>query len=419
MPKPTDPDSSSSQFEGFDVPRQNWFKMPNIWTDITAEITGIAELKVVEYVLKHTWGYQEFDVPKHITNEEFMNGRRRKDGTRIDKGTGLSKKSVISGLKNAVAHGLLIEEIDDSDRARVKKFYYLRMAPWVEEERQTKDEHGDEPLEIDDDESGGVKKGNAGVKKVYPGVTKVYPRGVESILRTEKDTLERQQQKDSNNNNKAESKSEAIQKDVVVALSSHGISKSVAQRLAREYAPETIDEKVEYLEFLLAERPAELNRPAAWLRKAIEDDYAAPDGFVPTEVRVRQANEEKRRKQAASEALRQQQELIEAQERERDEERVAQRAALREEYGTTEEDEEFWQEVLKELRYGVALANFALIADAAILQVTDNKAVVGVQSESKYRDLQHPGQKKQIQRALKSVAKKDMEIEIVLLNSTA
>jgi hypothetical protein len=409
MPPDKDPDSSSPQFEGFDIPRQNWFKMPNSWTDITAEIGGIAELKVVEYVLKHTWGYQEFEVPKHITNDEFMNGRRRKDGTRIDKGTGLSKKSVISGLKNAVAHGLLIEEIDDSDRARVKKSYYLRMAPWVEEERQTEDE----PLEeyVDD---------NGGVKKVYPGVTKVYPRGVESIPRTEKDTLERQQQKDTNSNNSSDdgnSESAIDQKDVVVALSSQGVSKSVSQRLAREYSAELIAGKIEYLEYLLAERPDELKRPAAWLRKAIEDDYAAPDGFVSVEVRERQASEENRRKQAATEALRQQRELIEAQERERDEERASQRAALREQYGTTQEDEEFWQDVLKELRYGVGLANFALIADSVILQVTEDRAVVGISSESKYRDLQHPGQQKQIQRALKSVAKRDMEIEINLLNS--
>ena len=209
---------------------------------------------------------------------------------------------------------------------------------------------------------------------------------------------------------------QSIDTDVVVALSSQGVSKSVSQRLAREYSAELIAEKIEYLEYLLAERPDELKRPAAWLRKAIEDDYAAPDGFVSAEVRERQASEEKRRKQAATEALRQQQELIEAQERERDEERAAQRAALREQYGTTQEDEEFWQDVLKELRYGVGLANFALIADAVILQVTEDRAVVGISSESKYRDLQHPGQQKQIQRALKSVAKKEMGIEFIYLN---
>src|SRR5215212_445089 len=110
----TDSDTHADSFPGFDIPRQNWFKMPNNWTDITADISSIAELKVVEYVLKHTWGYQEYGVHKRITNDEFMHGRRRKDGDRMDKGTGLSKPSVIAGLKAAVDHGLLIEQVDDS-----------------------------------------------------------------------------------------------------------------------------------------------------------------------------------------------------------------------------------------------------------------------------------------------------------------
>ena len=129
-------------FAGFDVPRQNWFKMPNTWTDITAGITSLAELKVIEYVLKHTWGYREYGLTKHITTDEFMRGRRRKDGTRIDRGTGLSKPSVIAGLKNAIAHGYLEELVDDSDRARIKKSYSLKMLPGL-----TPDDDADEPVE--------------------------------------------------------------------------------------------------------------------------------------------------------------------------------------------------------------------------------------------------------------------------------
>ena len=43
-------ESNIASFPGFDIPRQNWFKMPNNWTDITAAISSIAELKVVEYM---------------------------------------------------------------------------------------------------------------------------------------------------------------------------------------------------------------------------------------------------------------------------------------------------------------------------------------------------------------------------------
>ena len=81
---------TSPGFQGFDKPESNWFRMPNSWTDITAAINSIAALKVVEYILRHTWGYQEYGLKKHITIDEFVSGRRRQDGERIDRGTGFA-----------------------------------------------------------------------------------------------------------------------------------------------------------------------------------------------------------------------------------------------------------------------------------------------------------------------------------------
>src|SRR5215217_6671 len=119
--------SRQPQFPGFERPQQNWFKLPSAWTDMTAKVTSLAELKLVEYVLKHTWGYQEYGLKKKISIDEFMHGRKRKDGTTIDQGTGLSKQSVIDGSKNAVKHGFLEVEKDDSDQARKKRYYSLKM----------------------------------------------------------------------------------------------------------------------------------------------------------------------------------------------------------------------------------------------------------------------------------------------------
>src|SRR5437870_6941025 len=120
-------------FAGFSKPEANFFRLPNEWTDITAQVTSLAEMKLVEYVLKHTWGYSEFDMVKKITTDEFMSGRKKKSGERVDMGTGLSKPSVIAGLKSAVQHGLLEEETDNSDKARIKKYYKLRMRTPIEE----------------------------------------------------------------------------------------------------------------------------------------------------------------------------------------------------------------------------------------------------------------------------------------------
>src|SRR5260370_23976601 len=164
---------STPKFQGFSKPEANFFRLPNEWTDITASITSLAEVKLVEYVLKHTWGYSEFDMVKKITTDEFMSGRKKKDGTRIDIGTGLSKPSVIAGLKSAVEHGLLTEEVDDSDKARIKKYYKLKMKTPLEEA-------GPEEQEV-----------HADVKNLNIGVKNFDSRGKQSLHRSEKDTKER------------------------------------------------------------------------------------------------------------------------------------------------------------------------------------------------------------------------------------
>lgn len=101
------------------------------------------ELRVVLYVLRHTWGYQEIDNElsikkigdgKRITIDEFMRGRKRKDGTRMDRGTGLSDRGVKNGIAQAIKHGYLICEVVDIDKARVKKYYSLRIYEEPEED---------------------------------------------------------------------------------------------------------------------------------------------------------------------------------------------------------------------------------------------------------------------------------------------
>ena len=118
---------ATRSFEGFTVPEQNWFKLPNNWTDITASMNSWAEHKVVEYVLRHTWGFQEYGQLKLITLDEFENGRKRRDGSRMDNGVGLRRQAIISGLKLAVEDGFLIVDTDDRDKGRVKKYYGLKM----------------------------------------------------------------------------------------------------------------------------------------------------------------------------------------------------------------------------------------------------------------------------------------------------
>lgn len=114
-------------FDGFDIPRQNYSKLPHDLIFALPEIETVAELKVIIYTLRHTWGYAEYGKPKRITVDEYMFGRKRKDGTRIDNGTGLSENSVRAGLEKAIEHGFLLVEVNDSDKARIEKLYCLNI----------------------------------------------------------------------------------------------------------------------------------------------------------------------------------------------------------------------------------------------------------------------------------------------------
>ena len=115
-------------FEGFSHPQDVGFtRLPNDWLDELAQIDNLAELKIILYLARHSWGFQEYDQWKKITTDEFMNGRRYGDGTRMDNGTGLSEMSVRHGLHKAIEQGYILLGIDQHDKARKKLYYKLKM----------------------------------------------------------------------------------------------------------------------------------------------------------------------------------------------------------------------------------------------------------------------------------------------------
>jgi hypothetical protein len=161
-------------FTGFDVPHQNWFKLPHDWTDLTAQMNSWAEQKVVEYVLRHTWGFQEYGGLKRITLDEFENGRKRTDGTRMDCGIGMRRQAIIRGIRQAVADGFLVEQVDARDRGRTRKEYGLHMASAYEPDNTS---------------------ASQGYEDHTPGVRTSHRSGVTTTRRTEKETSERNYRK--------------------------------------------------------------------------------------------------------------------------------------------------------------------------------------------------------------------------------
>jgi len=113
------------EFEGFEDPKENWSKLPHALIGALPLVETVGELKIILYILRHTWGFH--DDQKKITLDEFANGRKRKDGSRLDCGTGLTIPTIRDGIKRAVKHGFIIHTQDAKDKARVKNFYTLKM----------------------------------------------------------------------------------------------------------------------------------------------------------------------------------------------------------------------------------------------------------------------------------------------------
>ena len=115
-------------FAGFEDPTENWSKLPHALIGAFPGIVTVSELKIILYVLRHTWGFGEYDdAGKRITLDEFANGRKRRDGSRLDGGTGLTPNAIKAGIKRAIRHGFLVQEGDGRDAARSSHKYHLRM----------------------------------------------------------------------------------------------------------------------------------------------------------------------------------------------------------------------------------------------------------------------------------------------------
>ncbi len=121
-----------SNFMGFTEPKENWSKLPHEFIGQMGKVNSLAEIKVVLYILRHTWGYHDAhgnrETEKRISLDEFCRGRKLKGGERMDGGTGMSLNAVKDGIKRAIADGFIeIAGKDETDKARVKTWYALAM----------------------------------------------------------------------------------------------------------------------------------------------------------------------------------------------------------------------------------------------------------------------------------------------------
>ena len=96
--------------------------MPEIWTDLTSDVSSEALILATEYLFRHTWGWDGgWEWPCWLTTEEIAAGRRyrsaARQGERYDDGIGYSERALRDALAEGVKRSWLVwQELERGGR---------------------------------------------------------------------------------------------------------------------------------------------------------------------------------------------------------------------------------------------------------------------------------------------------------------
>jgi DNA-binding transcriptional ArsR family regulator len=383
-------------FSGFRFP--TYTQIPDQLFDELLPILSGAEVKVLLYICRRTFGFKrESD---NISLNQMLQGITKKDGSQLDLGTGLSKPTLLRALKSLQEKEILIAERQANDQqGNMPTNYRLHIV--------------DTPRSKNESTLG--KKMSLGEAQNFtkPLVKKYYPQET-VVQQTDLQETETTTTGDDDGTNNDDS---AMDPNVVVALlQEQGVSGGVARRLAENFDEETIKEKIEFVEFLVAE--GRVKNPAGWLRTAIEEDYAKPDGFLGQVEREHLAQLEALRAEEAAESVERRKEEFQrkADERERVQSEFEKR--LHERYGMSEKEREHWRAVLAQEGGQFSPSIYAILQSCYLLTLQNDVALIGTETEHQYRQIQHPGIAVVLKRLFRSIIGEEPEIEYVLLDMT-
>ncbi len=92
------------RFAGFSTP--NTTPVPDDFFDMLAPILSEAELRVLIYIIRRTFGFKK-DLDT-ISLKQMVEGITTRDGRVLDRGTGMSRPGVTKGIKGLTAKGIIV-----------------------------------------------------------------------------------------------------------------------------------------------------------------------------------------------------------------------------------------------------------------------------------------------------------------------
>ena len=124
--RPTPPTAAEyfAAFPGFDL--GEYTKVPNILADELLPHLGEADLKVLLFLMRRTFGFHK--AADAVSLDQIEHGIRRRDGGMASSGTGLSRTSIHAALRRLGTWGLLEvrETFDPRHGGRLANVYILR-----------------------------------------------------------------------------------------------------------------------------------------------------------------------------------------------------------------------------------------------------------------------------------------------------
>ena len=122
----TNNQTGNFKFEGFQFPTTT--PVPDeLFDEVMFHLTG-AEIKVVLYICRRTFGFKKSS--DNISLSQLANGITKKDGSILDRGTGLGKTSVARAVKSLEEKGVVVRSRRQSlEKGDEPTTYSLHLRP--------------------------------------------------------------------------------------------------------------------------------------------------------------------------------------------------------------------------------------------------------------------------------------------------
>ncbi len=243
--------------------------LDQILDELLPDLT-LGELKVLLYITRRTQGFKRDSAS--ISRAQMLHGLKASSGRLLDRGAGVSDNTLERALKGLKEKKVIITERQRSaEKGDQPTAYQLNIL----------DETAANPLPQEDATPRGILLGEGGTPK------RSTPRGDHAWEGgSHGKTPHNKQLREIVKGETEQQQSTAEHEDSVVALVDMGITRKIAESLAREHPAEHILAQIDMLSY------RDAKDPAAMLVRAIEEEWAPPAQYETPEEREARAAEE-------------------------------------------------------------------------------------------------------------------------------